>query len=503
MKVFVLGLVFAVCLLGCGAEDGGPASIETDSDVAEITGDTPTPQDIEAELTEGCLPPECEMAACDATTLIPEGQSCGKGPCETNLVCTAGECVAEGAICDDNDPCTDDACDLAKGCQNTARTGGELTCGVGECANINVQCLAGELQTCTPKDPGEESCDGKDNDCDGTVDNNIASLTCGNGVCAVTVEGCLEGQVPECAANPGAAVAETCNGKDDDCDGVIDNAGTPGCQPYLLDTDQDGFAAKTTDYKCLCSPSAPYTALGDGDCDDNDLEVNSDAAEKCNGKDDNCDGQTDEPGTADCVPHYVDADLDGYGDAALTNCQCVPSDAYPVLDGTDCDDTKLGVNPGADETCNTLDDNCDGNTDDENSVGCVKYYLDDDVDGFGVTSETDFHCICSGQPKIGKYTAQSIGDCCDKDARVRPGYSTPVKTISFCDTWDFNCDGIVKKEYPDSGICDMELVTCSIAQWGFVNGWVECGETGSYLIDCSYNWGVCDKTTESRTQGCY
>lgn len=499
-----MAVVLCLGMSACSAESGNPTTFEEDStDVADAADTEVVPTDAAADITGYCMPLECEMGVCDATALVPEGESCGTGPCDTPMICQGGECLAQGAICDDEDPCTDDACDIAKGCTHTPRTGGEITCGEGECATINVQCIAGALQTCTPKEPGQETCDSKDNDCDGEVDNGIPEQSCGVGACMVTAPGCVEGLVPTCEPNPGRSAAETCNGKDDDCDGVIDNPGTPGCQPYLLDNDQDGFAASATDYQCLCAPKAPYTALTEGDCNDNDGEVNKEAPEKCNGKDDNCDGTTDEAGTSDCVPFYTDADGDTYGDSTLSNCQCIPSDTHQVQDGTDCDDTKAAVNPGAVEACNTVDDNCDSIIDAEDSEGCVKYFLDEDVDGYGVASETDYHCICAGQPKVPKYTAQSTGDCCDKDNRVRPYHSTPYKTISFCQTWDFNCDGVVKKEYPDSGVCDMELVTCNVAQYGFVNGWVECGEMGNYLIDCSYNWGVCDKTTETRTQGCY
>jgi hypothetical protein len=64
-----------------------------------------------------------------------------------------------------------------------------------------------------------EVCDGIDNDCDGAVDEDIASVTCGVGSCQTTVV-CEDGEMAECV--PEDPVAEACNLADDDCDGEVD-----------------------------------------------------------------------------------------------------------------------------------------------------------------------------------------------------------------------------------------------------------------------------------------
>ena len=65
--------------------------------------------------------------------------------------------------------------------------------------------------------------------------------------------------------------------------------------------------------------------------------------------------------------YYFDADNDGYGDPAIS--QVLDSaQAGWVLDSTDCDDTPVtgaSIHPGASETCNGLDDDCDGGTDED------------------------------------------------------------------------------------------------------------------------------------------
>jgi hypothetical protein len=440
--------------------------------------------------------------SCEVALLREDGTPCGTGPCGQELECQAGECVPRAPVCDDGDPCTEDSCQEEGTCANHAFTGGELRCGEGECSTVAVQCLAGELQTCTPKAPADEACDGKDNDCDGMVDDGIPEQVCGQGACAVTVAGCQDGQAPVCVPNDAAAAKESCNGQDDDCNGTVDDPGASGCQPYLKDADQDGYSASDTDYQCLCTPAVPYTALVGGDCDEQDPAISPVAVEKCNGFDDNCDGQTDGPDTPDCTRFYGDADLDGYGDEAVSACLCVPDEAHPALAGDDCDDADDTVNPAASEACNGHDDDCDDAIDEQDAAGCTKYFVDDDGDGYGVTSETEFQCLCQGQVPAAPYKASKGGDCCDKDTRVHPYQWDYSSSISACSTWDFNCDGVVTNYYPDYGYCEMELVTCKVNQYGWTGSKPDCGASGPYLTDCSYDWGVCDKTTETRTQSC-
>ena len=79
-----------------------------------------------------------------------------------------------------------------------------------------------------------ETCDGVDNDCDGVIDNGAPAIsaTCGVGACLVTVWGCKNGTGSNLTCVPGYPTPEVCDGVDNDCDGVIDN-GNVCAQPVL------------------------------------------------------------------------------------------------------------------------------------------------------------------------------------------------------------------------------------------------------------------------------
>jgi hypothetical protein len=94
----------------------------------------------------------------------------------------------------------------------------------GECARAGTWSCGGTAGwTCTAARPATEVCDGKDNDCDGMVDDSVPS----GGACADGVGECRTRATLACAGGvmrctPAAPVAETCDGKDNDCDGKVD-----------------------------------------------------------------------------------------------------------------------------------------------------------------------------------------------------------------------------------------------------------------------------------------
>ncbi len=155
---------------------------------------------------------------------------------------------------------------------------------------------------------------------------------------------------------------EFCNGVDDDCNGVVDDENATGCTQYFIDLDNDGFGSAES--KCLCSPQSPYNVTIDSDCDDNNVSINPNATELCNGVDDDCDGDIDEENAVGCEIYLADFDSDGFGNASDYKCLCSAIDYYTVLNDSvtdfDCNDFNSSINPNATEVCNGVDDDCDG-----------------------------------------------------------------------------------------------------------------------------------------------
>ncbi len=179
-----------------------------------------------------------------------------------------------------------------------------------------------------------------------------------------------------------------------------------------------------------------------GDCDDGNDEVNPGAQEVCNGIDDDCDGLLDieDPDCANVVTYYRDDDQDAYGIDGDTRILCSPEAPYTATRGGDCDDAEPAVNPGAEEVCNGIDDDCDELTDadDPDCVGAETYYRDDDQDDYGVTD--DSLRLCAPESP---YTALAGGDCDDANAAVKP------TAQEVCNGIDDDCDDLADADDPD------------------------------------------------------
>ncbi len=222
--------------------------------------------------------------------------------------------------------------------------------------------------------------------------------------------------------HPGAR--EVCDGLDQDCDDNVDEDAVDAVAWYS-DDDGDGFG-DTYGYTRSCDPIPGFLETG-GDCDDAAATVFPGAQETCNETDDDCDGEIDEGELPDAPTWYRDADQDGYGTAGNSEVSCPQPEGY-VLDGTDCDDGQPWISPAATESCDGVDEDCDGEIDD-GAIDGDTYYLDEDGDGWGQDGTTLVACA----PPEG--WADHGRDCDDSDHTVSPSRS------ELCDEVDRDCDG--------------------------------------------------------------
>ncbi|HET8948431.1 MAG TPA: putative metal-binding motif-containing protein, partial [Candidatus Polarisedimenticolia bacterium] len=234
-----------------------------------------------------------------------------------------------------------------------------------------------------------ETCNGRDDDCDAAVDENLGTTTCGLGPCTTSVPACTNGAPTAC--NPLPPGVETCNNIDDDCDGQVDNhlgtisCGVGGCQ-RTVSTCVNGAPNST------CTPGSPTTEI-------------------CNSVDDDCDGQTDEDlGNVSC----------GVGACEVVLYACVAGAPANCVPGT----------PGT-ETCNHIDDDCDGQTDEGLASPEVCNGLDDNCD-FIIDNDADtdqdgiYNC---NDPDDDNDGADDVSDCAPLVSSVQTGPGTIGDTL--------------------------------------------------------------------------
>ena len=308
---------------------------------------------------------DCDASIDDDQSGAPLSFACYTGAAGTQDVglckggtktCTGGElsdCVGEVTPATDVCDTLDNDCD-ASADEDFPNVGQACTVGQGECeaSDVFVCNVAqnGEVCNATPGTPEAETCDTKDNDCDGLVDEgddgNALTQACYNGAdgtqdvgeCKGGTQTCTAGAFGDCDGEvvPGA---ETCDGKDNDCDATSDEgddgkALTVGCY-----TGADGTSGVGA-----CGDGVQVCAAGElTSCFDETVPL----TEVCFDLVDNdCDGSVDE----DCTVPCTDADNDGYGEGCAK--------------GADCDDSNAAINPAEPEWCgNAKDDNCNGLTD--------------------------------------------------------------------------------------------------------------------------------------------
>lgn len=328
-----------------------------------------------------------------------------------------------------------------------------------------------------------ETCNQVDDDCDGQTDEGLAQVayyrdndgdTWGSGAQVLSCSA-LSGHATragDCKDNdptihPG--IDERCNGVDDDCDGQVDDG--LAFSAYYPDVDGDSYGSSSASPLNACSAVAGHVT-DNTDCNDANMAIRPNAPEVCNGVDDDCDGAIDD-GTVN-QDWWPDGDGDGYGNGAVAAESSCAQPPGKVSNSGDCDDSLASVRPGATETCDQRDEDCDGAIDE--GLATLPYYPDSDGDGFGAATATAEHA-CS--PISGKVSDAT--DCDDGRASVNP------QGLEACNSLDDDCDGSIDEGNPGGG------AACLTGESGVCSDGSETCQGGTF---------VCKRNTEPSAELC-
>ena len=488
-------LLLAVAASGCAGSGSAP---DADTDTADApdadTADAPVASDEDGDgylVSDGdCAeddpavhpgaPEACNGVDDDCDGVVDEdpadapawyGDSDGDGYGATTVAIAACDApsdafVATDGDCDDGDAavhpgaeeaCTDPTDRNCDGSAGATDADGDGTPACEDCDDADAAVSPGAVEACGG---GDEDCDGATDeagadgelegyaDADGDTfgDPAVALLACTlpEGFVA-NAEDCDDAAA---GVNPGAA--EACGGGDEDCDGAVDDA-DPTLDPataglWHVDVDGDTFGAAGPYDRAACVAPAGWIADAT-DCDDADAGDHPGAEETVgNEEDDDCDG---------LELCYADADADAYrtdGTVASVDADCADvGEAALGSAAGDCDDADAAVSPGAADTCNGVDDDCDGATDED--VG-TEYYVDADEDGYGDSADSTIACsLPSGYAEAG-------GDCDDDSALASPG-----GTEACGDGLDNDCDAA----FDDCNLAGERLAASADLQVGGAN----------------------------------
>ncbi len=556
-------------LAGGEDDDGGAESVRAEAlDVGgddgegnpiDVCGDG-LDNDGNGHVDDGCACEAGRTQPCFVGPVHAAGRgACSRGTqrCERQSEFTYwGAC--EGFVAPSGEICNgiDDNCDgnVDEGCVCTV--GSTQACYGGERARIGVGVCSAGVQACAGTTweacrgevlPSVETCDGFDNDCDGVIDGLLAACytgpagTQGVGLCYAGTRTCEAGVWFACV-DEALPVAETCNGFDDDCDGVTDEGCV--CMPGDTRACYDGPAA--TSGVGACADGTQTCIEGHWSaCEGATHPV----AEVCDGLDNNCDGAADEG--CGCIDGDVRACYDGaastegVGECRAGMQRCAAG-TWEACEGSTAPDV---------EACDGRDNDCDGAID---GIARACYSGPPETRDTGICHDGVQTCVaasweaCAGEALPQFETCNGVDDDCDgtvdEDCTCTPGetrdcYDAEPVTIGVglchvgaqtcvagtwracegavlptderCDGLDNDCDGVIDNgcdcvagevrgcyDGPAGtmgvGVCDAGSQTCVLGVWSTCAGEALPGAEVCDGLDNN-----CDGVVDGLVQACY
>jgi hypothetical protein len=265
------------------------------------------------------------------------------------------------------------------------------------------------------------------------------------------------------------------------CTGGLTKDATSDVETVAGDGDGDGFTAD------------------DGDCDDEDEDINPDASERCDDMDNDCDGSVDEGnacgGGGDTGGGGGGGNTDsGNGGGGSADTTDDDRDGFSEADG-DCNDRSTAVYPGARESCNGRDDNCDGSIDEGGVCGSDTGGGGGGGGGGGATGLAAAYWVgtlnatssrfSSGTFGVAYYGLASGASVCDFRGTLTSEGS--ASTCSGC-SWAFNLSPLSGSRATSGDCAPMGLSSGAFDgafdySWGFAPSYVYSGSYGSYFLE--------------------
>ncbi|MCB9640068.1 MAG: hypothetical protein H6728_04620 [Myxococcales bacterium] len=411
-----------------------------------------------------CKPPYLNSALWGDCTPYAVVQAEGQDPATAAEQCTNGKD-------DDCDGLIDDA---DEGCAAYCKQPGQrrpcYDAPDAQRDKLNLGRCAPGLQLCTQErkwgecsaqvSPAEETCNSVDDDCDGNVDEGVPNckatickegeklrcftnaqgcrreadgqFTC-RGVCSAGFRTCQGGQFGSCEQQTTPSVEKCGDGLDNNCNGQTDE----GCLCEDGKTQECYSGPEDTKGKGACLIGIQSCQNGQwGEC----LGQQSPTPERCNGLDDDCDGQTDE-GCGTCQNGDVRACADIATQDQRNKGVC--KDGFQVCFSGAWSKCTGEVAPATIDDCDGLDSDCDGKTDEDCQGSCIPGYARTCPTGpeptapcrkgiqvctFDAASQKYIFGPCQGEIKPTPEICNGIDDDCngqidDNCQKCTPGYS--------------------------------------------------------------------------------